>query len=73
VVIYKVQGKDVKEHDCQSGKKKERDLLVTELEKTIIPEPVWIASGMRKELRDELKQDDAALKNFRKAQNGRLT
>ena len=44
--------------------KKERDLLVTELEKTTIPElRVLIASGMRKELRDELKEDEAALKN----------
>jgi len=44
--------------------KKERDLLVTELEKITIPElRVLIASGMRKELRDELKQDKAALKN----------
>jgi hypothetical protein len=44
--------------------KKERDLLVTELEKTTIPElRVLIASGMRKELRDELKQDEVALKN----------
>ena len=44
--------------------KKERDLLVTELEKTTIPEiRLLIASGMRMELRDELKQDEAALKN----------
>jgi len=52
----------VKEYDRQPGK--ERDLLVTELEKTTIPElRVLIASGMRKELRDELKQDEVALKN----------
>jgi hypothetical protein len=44
--------------------KTERDLLVTELEETTIPElRVLIASGMRKELRDELKQDEVALKN----------
>ena len=44
--------------------KKERDLLVTELEETTIPEiRVLIASGMRKDNRDELKQDEAALKN----------
>lgn len=44
--------------------KKERDLLVTELEKSTIPElRVLITSGMRKELRDELKQDVAALKS----------
>ena len=50
------------EYDRQPGK--ERDLLVTELEKTTIPElRVLIASGMRKELRDELKQDEVALKN----------
>ena len=45
--------------------KKERDLLVTELEETTIPElRVLIASGMRKDNRDELKQDEAALKNL---------
>jgi hypothetical protein len=44
--------------------KKERDPLVTELEKSTIPElRVLITLGMRKELRDELKQDEAALKN----------
>jgi hypothetical protein len=44
--------------------KKERDLPVTELEKSTIPElRVLITSGMRKELRDELKQDVAALKS----------
>lgn len=43
--------------------KKERDLLVTELEETTIPElRVLIASGMRKANRDELKQDEVALK-----------
>ncbi len=45
--------------------KAERDLLITELEKTTIPElGVMIASGMRKNLRDELKQDEVALKNI---------
>jgi len=45
--------------------KKERDLLVTELEETTIPEiRVLIASGMRKNNRDELKQDEVALKNI---------
>lgn len=44
--------------------KKERDLLVTELEKSIIPELRGIiASKMRKVDRDELKEDEAALKN----------
>jgi hypothetical protein len=44
--------------------KTERDLLVTELEETTIPElRGLIASGMRKELRDELKQDEVALKS----------
>ncbi|HLE40781.1 MAG TPA: hypothetical protein VI956_04700 [Nitrospirota bacterium] len=43
--------------------KKERDLLVTELEKTAIPElRVLIASGLRKDDREELKQDEAALR-----------
>jgi hypothetical protein len=43
--------------------KRERDLLVTELEKTTIPElRGLIASGLRKDDRDELKQDEAALK-----------
>jgi hypothetical protein len=43
--------------------KRERDLLVTELEKTTIPElRVLIASGLRKDDRDELKQDETALK-----------
>ncbi len=44
--------------------KKERDLLVTELEKSIIPELRGIiASGMKKVDRDELKEDETALKN----------
>jgi len=43
--------------------KRERDLLVAELERTTIPElRVLIASGLRKDDRDELKQDEAALK-----------
>jgi len=43
--------------------KKERDLLVTELEESAIPElRELIASGLRKDDRDELKQDEAALK-----------
>jgi hypothetical protein len=45
--------------------KTERDLLVTELEETTIPElRGLIASGMRMELRDELKRDEVALKNI---------
>ena len=44
--------------------KKERDLLVTELEQSIIPELRGIiASGMKKTDRDDLKEDKAALKN----------
>jgi hypothetical protein len=43
---------------------KERDLLVNELEKTIIPELRGeIASGMRKDLREELKKDEEVLKS----------
>ena len=43
--------------------KRERDLLVTELEETTIPElRVLIASGLRKDDREELKQDEAALR-----------
>jgi len=43
--------------------KRERDLLVTELEETTIPQiRVLVASGMRKKGRDELKEDEAALK-----------
>lgn len=45
--------------------KTERDLLVTELEETTIPElRMLIASGMRKNSRDELKLNEVALKNF---------
>ena len=44
--------------------KKERDLLVTELEQSIISELRGIiASGMRKTDRDDLKEDEVALKN----------
>jgi len=44
---------------------KEKELLVTELEKTTIPElRGMIASGMKKELRDELKQDEEVLKGL---------
>jgi hypothetical protein len=44
--------------------KNERDLLITELEESTIPEiRVLIASGMRKVHRDELKKDEVALKN----------
>ena len=44
---------------------KEKELLVTELEKTTIPElRVMIASVMKKELRDELKQDEEVLKGL---------
>ncbi len=44
--------------------KKERDLLVTELEETTIPQlRELIASGsLRKKGRDELKQDEDVLK-----------
>ncbi len=44
--------------------KKERDLLVNELEETAIPQiRELIASGsMRKKSRDELKDDEVALK-----------
>jgi hypothetical protein len=43
--------------------KKERDLLVTELEETTIPQiRELVASGMRKKNRDELKEDEAVLK-----------
>lgn len=45
--------------------KDERDLLVTELEKTTIPQiRELIASGMRKKSRDELKEDEAVLKKL---------
>lgn len=44
---------------------KEKDLLITELEETTIPElRGMIASGMKKELRDELKQDEEVLKGL---------
>ncbi len=45
---------------------KERDLLVTELEKSTIPEiRELIASGsLRKKSRDELKEDEAVLKTL---------
>jgi hypothetical protein len=43
--------------------KKEVDLLVTELEHSTIPNlREFIASGLRKEHRDELKQDEETLK-----------
>ncbi len=43
--------------------KKERDLLVNELEETTIPQlRELVASGMRKISRDELKEDEAILK-----------
>ena len=46
--------------------KKERDLLVTELEKTAIPQlRELIASGsMRKESRDEMKEEEVVLKTL---------
>jgi hypothetical protein len=45
--------------------KAERDFLVNELEGTTIPDlRLLIASGMRKVLRDELKQDEEALKSL---------
>ena len=43
--------------------KKERDLLVAELESSTIPQlRELIASGMRKKSRDEMKEDEAVLK-----------
>ncbi len=43
--------------------KRERDLLVTELEETTIPQlRELVASGMRKKSRDELKEDEVVLK-----------
>lgn len=43
--------------------KRERDLLVDELEKTTIPQiRELVASGMRKKSRDELKEDETVLK-----------
>ncbi len=45
---------------------KEKELLVTELEKTAIPDlRILIASGsMRKSSRDELKQEEVVLKDL---------
>lgn len=43
--------------------KRERELLVQELEETAIPQiRELVASGMRKNNRDELKKDEAVLK-----------
>ncbi len=49
-----------------SLERKERDLLVTELEETAIPQiRELIASGsLRKKSRDELKQDEGMLKTL---------
>ena len=45
--------------------KKERDMLVTELEGSTIPQlRELIASGMRKKSRDEMKEDEVALKTL---------
>ncbi len=45
--------------------KTELDLLVNELEGSTIPDlRFMIASGMRKNLRDELKKDEVALKSL---------
>lgn len=45
--------------------KRERDLLVAELEETTIPQiRELVASGMRKKSRDELKDDEAVLKTL---------
>jgi len=44
--------------------RKERDLLIHELEETTIPQiRELVASGMRKNSRDELKMDEEVLKN----------
>ncbi len=44
---------------------KEKELLITELEKTTIPDiRVLIASKMRKNSREELKQDEVVLKGL---------
>jgi hypothetical protein len=44
--------------------KRERELLVQELEETAIPQiRELVASGMRKNNRDELKMDEEVLKN----------
>lgn len=46
-----------------SLEKRERDLLVAELEETTIPQlRELVASGMRKKSRDELKEDEVMLK-----------
>lgn len=46
-----------------SLEKRERDLLVDELEHTTIPQlRELVASGMRKRSRDELKEDEVVLK-----------
>jgi len=43
--------------------KRERDLLIAELEETTIPQiRELVASGMRKKSRDELKEDEVVLK-----------
>ncbi len=43
--------------------KRERDLLIDELEETTIPQlRELVASGMRKKSRDELKEDEVVLK-----------
>ena len=45
--------------------KRERDLLVQELEETTIPQlRELVASGMRKKSRDELKDDEVVLKTL---------
>lgn len=45
--------------------KRERDLLVTELEETTIPQlRMLVASGMRKNSREELKEDEIVLKTL---------
>ncbi len=44
---------------------KEKELLIAELEKTAIPDiRVLIASKMRKNSRDELKQEEVVLKGL---------
>ncbi len=45
--------------------KREQELLITELEKSTIPElRSLISHGMRKESRDELKEDEVVLKDL---------
>jgi hypothetical protein len=45
--------------------KRERDLLVHELEETTIPQlRELVASGMRKNSRDELKEDEVVFKTL---------